>query len=170
MYDLTLEGGTRLPCAELGPCLSTSAVALEAAPRRPPAFQRSYSSQMQGNTFSVVVLFFLESLFLGPTDSGGRGGDRNHIPSVHLTFIAHCHRRVWGSLAILPHHHCVCRGSKNKNLENHKNKFFFKKKKDSSPGLYFKFPKWEAPRCAWGSPWAHRVSLSSPALQCGRCL
>lgn len=41
-------------------------------------------------------MFFLESLFLGPTDSGGRGGDRKHIPSVHLTFIAYNHRRVWG--------------------------------------------------------------------------
>lgn len=73
----------------------------------------------------------------------------NTFPSVHLTFIAYNHRRVWGSLARRSSSpSCLQRFKKQKSQKNKKqnNKkktikiFFFKKRnKDSSPGLYFRF-------------------------------
>lgn len=66
----------------------------------------------------------------------------NTFPSVHLTFIAYNHRRVWGSLARRSSSpSCLQRFKKQKSKKKKNIKiFFFKKRnKDSSPGLYFRF-------------------------------
>ena len=152
-----------------------------ADPAALPALQTtSCFSQMQGNTvfFGLIsVLFFRKSLILGPTDSGGRGGDRKHsspvvYSSVCLTFTAQNHRRVWGSLerhSSSPSFAKFKDKAKTKNKQTkkskkkHKNKKH-KKKRESSPGLCFKPLRGEVTPCAWGSLWVRRAWLFVPSI------
>lgn len=128
--------------------------------------------------FSSFVLFFLTSLFLGPTDSGGRGGDRKHsspvvYSSVCLTFTAQNHRRVWGSLARRSSSpSCLQRlkkaKTKNKQKKNpqKRKKKKQQKKRKSSPSLCSQPPIGDAAPSAWGTQGRCLADLSSPALQC----
>lgn len=87
-------------------------------------------------------MFFLESLFLGPTDSGGWGGDRKHIPqcafNIHSLQPQTCLGEP-GKAFLVTIVFAKVQKTKIKKKKTIKIFFFKKRNKDSSPGLYFRF-------------------------------